>query len=120
MNLDDVNRDPALQRTPLGRLSAVRYDGHVNIVADNGRTKPRIIHVVAPGGSVFDALYGKNAMVQRETRARYQRRDEEKKRAYELQKLSENADFERRLGRLFARKGDEARDVARRMLGWAG
>lgn len=117
MNLDAINRDPVLHRTPLGRLSVVDYGGAIHVVADDGRSRPRIIHVVERGTSVFDCLYGKNALVQRETRERYAARDAEKARRFETQKVEENDRLERRLTRIFARYGDEARDHARRLMG---
>jgi FtsZ-binding cell division protein ZapB len=119
MNIDDVNRDPALHRTPLGRLRVLRQGEDLAVEADDGRSRPRIIHVIAPGGSVFDALYGKNALMQREIRARYEQRDEERRRAYERQVEDEDRQIQRRLLRLFGRFGDEGRAAVRRMLGAA-
>jgi hypothetical protein len=81
MNVDAVNLDPTLHYTPLGRLSVHHAGGGLNVVLDDGHTRPRIVHVLEEGDSVFDALYGKNALLAREAQRRYAARDDDKKRA---------------------------------------
>jgi hypothetical protein len=90
MDVTAINRDPALHRTPLGRIFVAEdRDGALNVFVDDGKSPPRCIHVVEPGGNVFDALYGKHPLMAAEIRQRYADRDHEKARARQAQREDE-------------------------------
>lgn len=111
VNLVDVNEDPALADTFLGDLVVLRHGNSVAVaVADRfGRGNPRIIHLVEPGRTVWDAMPGKHPLVHDSVRRLYGWRDElDEQRATRNDQLHA-ADFRREWGRVMQR--NDARDV---------
>lgn len=111
LNLVDVNQDPALKGTFLGDLVVTRLGGNVAVaVADRfGRSRPRIIHVVEPGRTVWDAMPGKHPMVHDSVKRLYGWRDELVDQRGERNDALMSADFKREWMKLMQR--NDARDV---------
>lgn len=120
--VDALNTDPALERTPIGAVRAVRWpDGSIVVVARRpwDRTE-RVIHHLEPGEGVWSALYGK-APLEAESFAR-NKREAESRRAYDaaVSRQNESNAFHADVRRLFRRHPDLLRQIQaerRRMAG---
>ena len=111
VNLVDVNEDPALADTFLGDLVVMRLGASVAVgVVDRfERNNPRIIHVVEPGRTVWDAMPGKHPLVHDSVRRLYGWRDDLVEQRGVRNDAMMSADFRREWGRLMQRT--DARDV---------
>lgn len=107
MDLAALNRDPALRRSPYGRIELRWQTGEVVAYVDDGITRPRQFAVLAHGECVYDLTCGADPMAFGEVwrRARAQRADREAHARAAL--ASDMAEREAELARHLRRHGTD-------------
>lgn len=114
MNIDALNRKPALRRTPIGALSLQRWGRDVVVVATKrGERRGRCIHVLQPDGCVWDAVYGKAPLEAAAMDAGWAQAQEDEKRVQAFRAEQQSAAFQRDMLRLLRRR-DDVRDLLSR------
>lgn len=111
MNLEAINADPLLHKTPIGRLKVVRMRDWLGVALVDERTgKERVIHVLKAGGCVLDAVYGKRNWEAPAIRRIYERRVEVEEKSREAVLADISRDQQRDLRR-FLFKHEDAREA---------
>ena len=119
MNLQALNREPSLSRTPIGVVTyrRLRNGDVVACVLKRGAKRPRIVFTLEATSSAWDALYGKAPLEAPRFNLMMQRKRYEAAREAERLKRNASQTFRADLGWLFRRHPDLQRAIAHARAG---
>lgn len=115
MNLDAANRDPALERTPIGALEVLRLRNGDVVVAkrQRGHRRATIIYTLEEREPVWNAVYGKAPLEAAQFDEAYRAEREAEKASAERAIANKQAAFHAELSQILRRHPDLLR-----LFGW--